>query len=96
MNELTGHLVISNYPNLKSIHVFENSLQNILSLKITNNPELQTITVDNYGCEYVLEVEFSSLTFSCLLIGSSSIHYIQNRMGIILVNNLIEFLEYLI
>ena len=60
MNDLTGHLVIANYPNLRSIKVNDDSLQNVLSLKICDNPKLQTITVNDRGCQYLLSIELSS------------------------------------
>ena len=60
MNDLTGHLVIANYPNLSSIKVNDDSLQNVVSLKICDNPELQTITVNDRSCQYLLSIELSS------------------------------------
>ena len=60
MNDLTGHLVIANYPNLGSIKVNDDSLQNVVSLKICDNPELQTITVNDRSCQYLLSIELSS------------------------------------
>ena len=63
MNDLTGHLVIANYPNLISIGVSDDSLQNVASLKICDNPELQTITVNNEGCKYLSCIDFSSKSY---------------------------------
>ena len=39
--------MIENYPNLQSIVVKKNSLQNLNSLKICNCEELKTIEIEN-------------------------------------------------
>ena len=59
-NEKIGHLMIVNYPNLTSIKVSDNSLRNIASLKIHDNPELQAIRVNDYSCIDLLRLELSS------------------------------------
>ena len=48
-NDYFGNLVIDNYPNLQSIVVKRNSLQNLKSLKICNCEKLKTIEVED-GC----------------------------------------------
>ena len=45
-NEYYGNLVIQNYPNLQSIVVKEESLQNLNSLKICNCEKLKTIETE--------------------------------------------------
>ena len=46
-NDYYGNLVIENYPNLQSIIVKKNSLQNLNSLKICNNYKLKTIEIED-------------------------------------------------
>ena len=46
-NNYYGNLVIDNYPNLQSIVVKKNSLQNLNSLKICNCEKLKTIEAIN-------------------------------------------------
>ena len=50
-NDYFGNLIIENYPNLQSIIVKKNSLQNLNSLKICNCEQLKTIEIeeDYYG-----------------------------------------------
>ena len=48
-NDYYGDLVIQNYPNLQSIIVKKNSLQNLNSLKICNNEKLKTIEIEDSG-----------------------------------------------
>lgn len=49
-NDLTEFYEISNYPNLETITVNENALQNIFALRITNNAKLQSITFKASSC----------------------------------------------
>ena len=44
-NDYYGNLIIQNYPNLQSIVVKKNSLNNLNSLKIYNCEELKTIEI---------------------------------------------------
>ena len=47
LNEWKGDLVIENYPNLQSIVVKKESLQNLNSLKICNCENLKTINIED-------------------------------------------------
>lgn len=55
-NDLTGCYEISNKPNLETITVNENSLQNVPGLKITNNPKLHTITFGGSSCTNTIKL----------------------------------------
>ena len=46
-NNYYGNLLIENYPNLQSIVVKKNSLQNLNSLKICNCEKLKTIEIED-------------------------------------------------
>ena len=46
-NDYFGNLIIQNYPNLESIVVKKNSLQNLNSLKICNCEKLKSIKTEN-------------------------------------------------
>ena len=46
-NDYYGNLIIENYPNLQSIIVKKESLQNLNSLKICNCEKLKTIEVED-------------------------------------------------
>ena len=46
-NDYFGNLVIDNYPNLQSIIVKKNSLQNLNSLKICNCEKLNIIEIED-------------------------------------------------
>ena len=46
-NDYYGNLIIQNYPNLQSIVVKKNSLQNLKSLKICNCEKLKTIETED-------------------------------------------------
>ena len=46
-NDYYGNLIIQNYPNLQSIVVKKNSLQNLNSLKICNCEKLKTIKIED-------------------------------------------------
>ena len=61
-NQLVGYLRITDYSCLKSIQLRDSSLQNILSLTITNNPQLKSISCGMNACFYTAKVEISSLT----------------------------------
>ena len=62
-NNYYGNLIIQNYPNLQSIVVKNDSLQNLNSLKISNCDKLKTIrtqvrsfrNVENVIVESILE-----------------------------------------
>ena len=56
-----GDLIINNYPNLLSIIVKKNSLQNLNSLKICNCENLKTIEVEDYAFYYVKNVIIESI-----------------------------------
>ena len=46
-NDYYGNLIIQNYPNLQSIIVEENSMQNLNSLKICNCEKLKSIEIED-------------------------------------------------
>ena len=48
-NSMTGSLTISNYSNLMSISISDNSLINITSLTISHNPYLYSVSIGNYA-----------------------------------------------
>ena len=60
-NDLIGDLTIAGYENLERIEIQEGSLQNIRSLIITNNPSLNSISVADSGCKFVMKVELGSI-----------------------------------
>ena len=60
-NDLYGYLEICNYPNLQKIVINSNSFQNINSLTICNNNELEVIEIKNQSCRDV-----KRLCFSCI------------------------------
>ena len=59
-NEIVGYLTISGYEHLQSIKVNKESLMNILSLTIKNNPLLKIISLDDNACENTRNVTLSS------------------------------------
>ena len=61
-NDYFGNLIIQNYPNLQSIVVKKNSLQNLNSLKICNCEKLETIEVEDSGFENVDKVIVESIS----------------------------------
>ena len=61
-NDYYGNLIIKNYPNLQSIVVKKNSLQNLNSLKICNCEKLKTIEIENSGFENVDKVIVESIS----------------------------------
>ena len=71
-NDLYGDLKIVGYEYLESIEIEEESLQNIRSLIIEDNPLLKSIVVGGFACRYVLIPELSSLIDFIDFIGSSS------------------------
>ena len=68
-NSMRGNLSISNYPCLESIDIKKNSLRNLNSLVISNNPQLSSIAIedgDGYpyytgAFYYVKSVKISSI-----------------------------------
>ena len=58
-NDFFGNLIIHNYPNLQSIIVMEESLNNLKSLKICNCDKLKTIEIgyDNFDDVMKLIIE---------------------------------------
>ena len=46
-NDYFGNLIINHYPNLQSIIVKKNSLENLNSLKICNCEQLKTFEIEN-------------------------------------------------
>ena len=90
-NELVGHLTISGYDYLESIEIKGNSLQNILSLTIDNNPMLRSIIIGDYANKNTMNITLSSNNYIFELIWSSSINYIYYRRSFIQSNNFIEF-----
>ena len=68
-NDYYGNLIIQNYPNLQSIVVKKNSLQNLNSLKICNCEKLKTIETEDDGTfEYVKNVIIESILLSDFII----------------------------
>ena len=72
-NDYYGNLIIENYPNLQSIIVKKNSLQNLNSLKICNCEKLKTIKLEYYTFRYANTIIIESilnhyLTFQIFLI----------------------------
>ena len=59
-NDYFGNLIIDNYPNLQSIVVKKNSLQNLNSLKICNCEKLKTIEIED-GNEWEEDGAFSNV-----------------------------------
>ena len=60
-NDWKGDLVIKNYPNLQSIIVKKNSLQNLNSLKIRKCKKLKTIIIEDSSFENVKNVIIESI-----------------------------------
>ena len=60
-NDYFGNLIIQNYPNLQSIVVKKESLQNLNSLKICNCETLKTIDIDYISFENVKNVTIESI-----------------------------------
>ena len=69
-NSITTELVISNSNCLQYIYVKTNSLRNIISLTVSNNPSLSSIVTEMYALRYVDYLTFSSLLSFILLITS--------------------------
>ena len=61
-NDYYGNLIIKNYPNLQSIIVKKNSLQNLNSLKICNCEKLKTIETEDHAFSDVKKVIIESIT----------------------------------
>ena len=61
MNEWKDDLIIQNYPNLQSIIVKKESLQNLNSLKICNCDKLKTIEIDDYDFDNVKNMIIESI-----------------------------------
>ena len=59
-NDYYGNLIIENYPNLQSIIVKKNSLQNLNSLKIRENEKLKIIDIDEGAFENVKKMILES------------------------------------
>ena len=60
-NDYYGNLIIQNYPNLQSIVVKKNSLNNLNSLKICNCEKLKTIEIEDVNFENVKSVIIESI-----------------------------------
>ena len=60
-NSIRDILSISNYPCLQSIEINSNSLQNLNSLVISNNPQLNSIVTKDSALYYVQSVTLSSI-----------------------------------
>ena len=65
-NSITTELVISNSNCLQYIYVKTNSLRNIISLTVSNNPSLSSIVTEMYALRYVDYLSFSSLLYFLL------------------------------
>ena len=60
-NDYDGNLIIQNYPNLQSIVVKKNSLNNLKSLKIYNCDKLKTIQIEEDAFWNVKNVRIESI-----------------------------------
>ena len=60
-NDYYGNLIIKNYPNLQSIIVKKNSLQNLNSLKICNCEQLKSIEIEDEDFRNVKKVIIKSI-----------------------------------
>ena len=60
-NDYFGNLIINNYPNLQSLVVGKDSLQNLNSLKICNCEKLKTIETHSYSFVNVENVILESI-----------------------------------
>ena len=60
-NDYYGNLIIQNYPNLKSIVVKKNSLQNLNSLKICNCEKMENIEIVSVAFDNVKNVIIESI-----------------------------------
>ena len=60
-NDLIGDLIIADYEHLERIEIKEDSLRNIRSLIIKNNPLLNSISIANSGCSFVMKMELKSI-----------------------------------
>ena len=60
-NDYYGNLIIQNYPNLQSIVVKKNSLQNLNSLKICNCEKLKNIGIESGAFYNVKNVIIESI-----------------------------------
>ena len=60
-NEGASELRITGYEQLETIKISSESLQNVHSLIITNNPLLKSVMCGENACENVLKVEILSL-----------------------------------
>ena len=58
---ITSDLVIDNFLRLEEIMVMENSLQDLNTLKISNNKELKTIEIGDYAFYDVKNVIIESI-----------------------------------
>lgn len=82
-NESHGDLKIVDYEHLETIKIGHYSLQNIRSLIIKDNPNLERIVVDVCACEHVLFLELASSFDLFLFIWSSSVNNIVYRVKVI-------------
>ena len=78
-NEMVGYLTISGYDHLESIEIKGNSLHNILTLTIDNNPMLRSIIIGEHANKNTMNITLSSN------------NYIYYRRVVILFNNFIDF-----
>ena len=60
-NDLGGDFYVVGYENLESIVIQEESLQNVRSLIIKENPSLTSIEIKKNACMYVFDIELSSI-----------------------------------
>ena len=71
-NDYFGNLIINNYPNLQSLVVGKDSLQNLNSLKICNCEKLKTIEIEDSAFKNVKTVIVESISLIVLLMLISS------------------------
>ena len=62
-NDYYGNLVIENYPNLQSIVVKKNSLNNLNSLKVCNCEKLKIIEIEDDAFRNVKNVIIERILF---------------------------------
>ena len=78
-NNMTNHLSLSNYSNLQSIGIWANTLNSIQSLTISNNTQLQTVSI--YG-----DYWYRSLNSATAFVLDSRIVIVDNSLIFLIFN----------
>ena len=71
-NKWIGDLKITGYNNLRIIEVKKDSLMNIRSLTITNNPSLDIVSFQMGSCKHIIILKLLSMIVLTYFTGSSS------------------------